>query len=243
MALTAADAYRRAIDRFLGKLSGAETVGQMEKKVADHLSLAKQRPKVDVELSFNEAAGVLAISTAQLEHLLEKHPPSGALFTVKGARKRTTTLIPLMAWAAELKAEGLWKPLSERGVAIDTLLTAELPFLVVKGPGAKQFFLEPLNDQPITEAAIRQLQAFGAQIGLGIRVCTLTEAFAQPWQDPDIKRQWVDAFNNAAQAQASRLRDLAHQLDAARAKVNEQSLDERLSHAAQHAPSPEKKRV
>lgn len=243
MALTAADAYRRAIDRFLGKLSGAETVGQMEKKVADHLRLAKQRPKVDVELSFNEAAGVLAISTAQLEHLLEKHPPSGALFTVKGTRKRTTTLIPLMAWAAELKAEGLWKPLSERGVAIDTLLTAELPFLVVKGPGAKQFFLEPLNDQPITEAAIRQLQAFGAQIGLGIRVCTLTEAFAQPWQDPDIKRQWVDAFNNAAQAQASRLRDLAHQLDAARAKVNEQSLDERLSHAAQHAPSPEKKRV
>lgn len=243
MALTAADAYRRAIDRFLGKLSGAETVGQMEKKVADHLSLAKQRPKVDVELSFNEAAGVLAISTAQLEHLLEKHPPSGALFTVKGTRKRTTTLIPLMAWAAELKAEGLWKPLSERGVAIDTLLTAELPFLVIKGPGAKQFFLEPLNDQPITEAAIRQLQAFGAQIGLGIRVCTLTEAFAQPWQDPDIKRQWVDAFNNAAQAQASRLRDLAHQLDAARAKVNEQSLDERLSHAAQHAPSPEKKRV
>lgn len=243
MALTAADAYRRAIDRFLGKLSGAETVGQMEKKVADHLSLAKQRPKVDVELSFNEAAGVLAISTAQLEHLLEKHPPSGALFTVKGTRKRTTTLIPLMAWAAELKAEGLWKPLSERGVAIDTLLTAELPFLVVKGPGAKQFFLEPLNDQPITEAAIRQLQAFGAQIGLGIRVCTLTEAFAQPWQDPDIKHRWVDAFNNAAQAQASRLRDLAHQLDAARAKVNEQSLDERLSHAAQHAPSPEKKRV
>ena len=243
MALTAADAYRRAIDRFLGKLSGSETVGQMEKKVADHLSLAKQRPKVDVELSFNEAAGVLAISTAQLEHLLEEHPPSETLFTVKGARKRSTTLIPLMAWAAELKAKGLWKPLSERGVAIDTLLTAELPFLVAKGPGAKQFFLEPLNDQPITEAQIRQLQASGAQIGLRIRVCTLIEAFAQPWQNLDVKRQWVDAFNYAAQAQASRLRNLAHQLDAARAKVNEQALGERLNHAAQYTPSPKKERV
>ncbi|KAG1311283.1 hypothetical protein G6F63_016329 [Rhizopus arrhizus] len=73
MALTAADAYRRAIDRFLGKLSGSESVGQMEKKVADHLRLAKQRPTVDVELSFNEAAGVLAISTAQ--ELASARPP------------------------------------------------------------------------------------------------------------------------------------------------------------------------
>lgn len=77
MALTAADAYRRAIDRFLGKLSGCESVGQMEKKIADHLRLAKQRPKADVPLSFNEAAGVLAISTAQLQHLLKEHPQRG----------------------------------------------------------------------------------------------------------------------------------------------------------------------
>lgn len=77
MALTAADAYRRAVDRFLGKLSGSENVGQMEKKIADHLRLAKLRPKVDVELSFNEAAGVLAISTAQLQRLLKEHPPHG----------------------------------------------------------------------------------------------------------------------------------------------------------------------
>jgi hypothetical protein len=28
--------------------SGSENVGQMEKKIADHLRLAKQRPKVDV---------------------------------------------------------------------------------------------------------------------------------------------------------------------------------------------------
>ena len=243
MALTAADAHRRAIDRFLGKLSGSETVGQMEKKVADHLSLAKQRPKVDVELSFNEAAGVLAISTAQLEHLLEEHPPSGTLFTVKGTRKRTTTLVPLMAWAAELKAKGLWKPLSERGVAMDTLLTATLPFLVVKSPNAKQFFLEPLADQPITAAFLRKLQAYAEAGGVRIRICTLTEAFAQPWLNPGVKREWVDAFNKAAQVQASRLRNLAHQLDTARAKVNEQTLDERLSHAVQHAPSPKKKRV
>lgn len=243
MALTAADAYRRAIDRFLGKLSGSETVGQMEKKVADHLRLAKLRPTVDVELSFNEAAGVLAISTAQLQHLLKKHSPTGTLLTVKGTRKRSTTLVPLMAWAAELKAKGLWKPLSERGVAMDTLLTAELPFLVAKGPKAKQLFLEPLTDQPITDALIRQLQALGAQIGLGIRVCTLTEAFAHPWQNPDVKRQWVDAFNEAAQAQARRLRDLAHQLDASRARVIEQALDERLNQTAQHTQEPKKKRV
>ncbi|WP_075677503.1 hypothetical protein [Stenotrophomonas sp. TD3] len=243
MALTAADAYRRAIDRFLGKLSGSETVGQMEKKVADHLRLAKLRPTVDVELSFNEAAGVLAISTAQLHHLLKEHAPSGTLFMVKGARKRSTTLTLLMAWAAELNAKGLWKPLSERGLTINTLLTAELPFLVAKGPKAKQFFLEPLTDQPITDAVIRQLQAFGAQIGLGIRVCTLTEAFAQPWQNPDVKRQWVDAFNNAAQAQASRLRDLAQQLDASRARVIEQALDERLNQTAQHTLALKRKRV
>ncbi len=236
MALTAADAYRRAIDRFLGKLSGTENVGQMEKKIADHLRLAKQRPKVDVALSFNEAAGVLAISTAQLQHLLKEHSPKGTLFTVKGTRKRSTTLVPLMAWAAELKAKGLWKPLSERGVAIDTLLTAELPFLVAKGSKAKQFFLEPLTDQPISDALIRQLQALSVQIGLGIRVCTLTEAFAQPWQNPDVKRQWVDAFNNAAQAQASRLRDLAQQLDASRAGVIEQALHERLQPAPPKMP-------
>lgn len=243
MALTAADAYRRAIDRFLGKLSGSETVGQMEKKVADHLRLAKLRSTVDVELSFNEAAGVLAISTAQLQHLLKEHSPTGTLFTVKGTRKRSTTLVPLMAWAAELKAKGLWKPLSERGVAINTLLTAELPFLVAKGPKAKQLFLEPLTDQPITDALIRRLQALGAQIGLGIRVCTLTEAFAQPWQNPDVKRQWVDAFNEAAHAQAKRLRDLAHQLDASRARVIEQALDERLNQTTQHTPELKKKRV
>lgn len=141
-----------------------------------------------------------------------------------------------MAWAAELKAKGLWKPLSERGVAIDTLLTAELPFLVAKGSKAKQFFLEPLTDQPISDALIRQLQALGVQIGLGIRVCTLTEAFAQPWQNPDVKRQWVDAFNNAAQAQASRLRDLAQQLDASRAGVIEQALHERLQPAPPKMP-------
>jgi hypothetical protein len=57
--------------------SGSENVGQMEKKIADHLRLAKQRPKVDVALSFNEAAGVLAISTAQLQHLLKEHSPTG----------------------------------------------------------------------------------------------------------------------------------------------------------------------
>lgn len=243
MALTAADAYRRAVDRFLGKLSGSENVGQMEKKVADHLRLAKLRPKVDVELSFNEAAGVLAISTAQLQHLLKEPPPTGTLFTVKGARKRSTTLSLLMAWAAELKAKGLWKPLSERGVAIDTLLTAELPFLVVKGLGAKQFFLEPLTDQPISAASIQELQAFGAQRGLRIRICTLTEAFAQPWQSSDVKRQWVDAFNNAALAQASRLRNLAQQLDASRASVNEQALDERLNQTAQLTLAAKKKRV
>ncbi|HIE0523672.1 TPA: hypothetical protein ACXJLS_000258 [Stenotrophomonas maltophilia] len=243
MALTAADAYRRAVDRFLGKLSGSENVGQMEKKVAEHLRLAKLRPKVDVELSFNEAAGVLAISTAQLQHLLKEHTPAGTLFTVKGTRKRSTTLVPLMAWAAELRAKGLWKPLSERGVAIDTLLTAELPFLVVKGLGAKQFFLEPLTDQPISPASIRELQAFGAQRGLRIRICTLTEAFAQPWRNPDVKRQWVDAFNNAARAQASRLRNLAQQLDASRARVIEQALDERLNQTAQHTLTAKKKRV
>ena len=100
-----------------------------------------------------------------------------------------------------------------------------------------------IGDQPITEAQIRELQASGAQIGLRIRVCTLIEAFAQPWQNLDVKRQWVDAFNYAAQAQANRLRNLAHQLDAARAKVNEQALGERLNHAAQYTPSPKKERV
>lgn len=114
---------------------------------------------------------------------------------------------------------------------------------MAKGPKAKQLFLEPLTDQPITDALIRRLQALGAQIGLGIRVCTLTEAFAQPWQNPDVKRQWVDAFNEAAQAQAKRLRDLAHQLDASRARVIEQALDERLNQTTQHTPELKKKRV
>ncbi|PZP73555.1 MAG: hypothetical protein DI592_21140, partial [Stenotrophomonas maltophilia] len=59
---------------------------------------------------------------------------------------------------------------------------------------------------------------------------------AQPWQNPDVKRQWVDAFNNAAQAQASRLRDLAQQLDASRAGVIEQALHERLQPAPPKMP-------
>jgi hypothetical protein len=46
----------------------------------------------------------------------------------------------------------------------------------------------------------------------------------------------VDAFNNAAQAQASRLRDLAQQLDASRAGVIEQALHERLQPAPPKMP-------
>jgi hypothetical protein len=77
----------------------------------------------------------------------------------------------------------------------------------------------------------------GAQIGLGIRVCTLTEAFAQPWQNPDVKRQWVDAFNNAAQAQASRLQRLSS-FDASRAGVIEQA---RTNAAAAPQKMPDKR--
>ncbi|WP_454259367.1 hypothetical protein [Pseudoxanthomonas mexicana] len=237
MALTAADAYRRAIERFLGKLSGSQTVGQMEKKVSEQHRLALKRANFDVDLTFNEAAGVLAISTGQLDLLLQQYPPDQPVFEVKGVRKRTTTLTKLMAWAYQLKAKGHWKPLTERGTSPDTLLTAKLPFLLVKSPGAKQVIVEPLGDQEITPEFQRAMQGLGLAHGYKVTFMTFAEAFARPWLRPDVKRQWVDAFHDATLAQADRLRAMAHQFDSVRAQVKSQALEERLAVGAKKSPS------
>lgn len=236
MALSAADAYRRAAERFLGKLSGTQTVGGMERAVKEQRRHGLRRPILDLELTFNEAAGVLAISTGQLETLLQQHPPKDHLFEVKGTRKRATTLSRLMDWADWLRGEGYWKPLTERGTSPDTLLTAKLPFLLVKSSGAQRVIVEPLSGKDISDALLQQIQELGRANNCKVIFRTFADAFAMPWLRPDIKRAWADTFFRMAKAQAAYLRDLAQRLETTRAQVSRQVLDEHLQPAPRKTP-------
>lgn len=231
MALTAVQAHERIIKRLMGKKAPTSTVGELEATIT-----RRSKPTgVDVELSFNEAAGAMSISTAQLKALLSKHPPEdmdppdpkGPLFVTKGAKKRTTSLKRLLEWAHTTRPD--WVPLLERGVSPDTLLSEPLPFLVAKGPGAKQFFLEPLAGfGAITPEQLDQLKRLAGEVGLKIRVCTLATALQQPWRDFSIKSVWAKAFDTLARGEVDRLQAKADALRATQAAVRQVVLDEAL---------------
>lgn len=231
MALTAAQAHKRIASRLLGKNAGTSTVERLDEAIEGW----RDSETVDLEISFNEAAGAMAISTAQLEALLSKHPPGdmdppdpqGPLFVTKGAKKRTTTLRRLLKWADTTRPD--WVPLLERGVSPDTLLSEPLPFLVAKGPGAKQFFLEPLAGfGAITPEQLDQLKRLAGEVGLKIRVCTLATALQQPWRDFSIKSVWAKAFDTLARGEVDRLQAKADALRATQAAVRQVVLDEAL---------------
>jgi len=234
MALTAAQAHKRAADLFFDKF-GVRTVERLEKLIdaqAKAARVSKSRNAKgheldDIELSFNEAAGVLAVSTAQLEMLLKNHPTKKPLFQVKATKKRTTRLLALLEWRDELRRKGAWLPLTARGAAPDALLTAKLPFLVSKGGGAKQVFLEPIVGDELSDATLARIDALlRREVGVGVRVCTLAQAFQRPWQDAGIKATWRASYDKFLVKQVDRLEATAQSLREARALLKMAQLDE-----------------
>lgn len=234
MALTAAQAHKRAADLFFDKF-GVRTVERLEKLIdaqakAARLSKArnaKGHELDNIELSFNEAAGVLAVSTAQLEMLLKNHPRKPPLFEVKGMKKRTTRLLALLEWRDKLRMKGAWLPLTARGAAPDALLTAKLPFLVSKGGGAKQVFLEPLVGDELSDETLARIDAIlRREVGVGVRVCTLSQAFQHPWQDAGIKAVWRASYDKFLVKHLDRLEMTADRLRKERALLKMGQLEE-----------------
>lgn len=224
MALTAKDALKKAAEKFFREGEPA-SVGELDKRIATRRSIIQQRPGWEIELSFNEAAGVLAVSTAQLESLLEKRPPVEPLFEVKGAKKRTCRLSALMDWADDLKADGHWSPLLARGASPDALLTDDLPFVVLKSRGGgKPVFLKPLGGGTISEDLMKKASAL-LEREFGIVVCSLSTALKEPWLDEESRVVWRDAFSEALDRQAAALMEAAHRLSETKAQVMGARLD------------------
>ena len=224
MALTAKDALKKAAEKFFREREPV-SVGELDKRIATRRGVIQQRPGWEIELSFNEAAGVLAVSTAQLESLLEKHPPEEPLFEVKGAKKRTCKLSALMDWADVLKAKGFWAPLLARGASPDALLTDDLPFVVLKSRGGgKPVFLKPLGGGTLSEDLMKKAAAL-LERELGIVVCSLSTALKEPWLDEESRVVWRDAYSDALDRQAAALMEAAHRLRETKAQVMASRLD------------------